>query len=105
MTTKRKKLAPRRNAETIQFEHAGKFRLTASIGRFEDTGEVAEVFVHLQKSGTDIESILHDCCIAVSRSLQHGDSLEGLRAGMKRDAKGNPSSPIGALLDKVAECK
>lgn len=103
MSSRRRQLKDRRSNETIEFTHQHKFTFAVSFGRFEDSGQVSEIFVNPVKTGTELDAIMHDASIAISRALQHGDTLDDLRASMKRNGAGAASSPIGGILDKIAE--
>ena len=65
----------------------------ASAGRFLDRR-------HLELG--QIDAIVSDTAIAVSFALQHGADLAAIKAAMKRNSAGEPSSPIGAALDRIA---
>jgi ribonucleoside-diphosphate reductase alpha chain len=43
-----------------------------------------------------------DSAIAASLALQYGCPPETLRKALSRDARGNPSGPLAAALDKLA---
>jgi hypothetical protein len=97
----RKRLPNRRFAETLNFSVDGqKYILT--IGRFPDTGEIAEIFINSSMklgSMADINAI--DGAFAVSLALQYGCPLDVLRTGMKRNADSSPQGPLGAALDAI----
>jgi len=97
--TDRKRLENRRFAETFNFTVDGQ-RYIATIGRFPDTNEMAEVFINSSmKLGSTADINAVDGAFAVSLALQYGCPLEVLRAGMKRNADGTPQGPLGAVLD------
>jgi hypothetical protein len=103
MSQRRRKLKERRPTDTVDYVHNHKFTFKVSFGRFESGGGLAEVFVNPVKTGTELDAIMHDASIAISRALQHGDTLDDLRAGMKRNGAGEASSPIGGILDHIAK--
>ena len=76
-------------------------RYDLTIGLF-DNGRPGEVFVSGARTGSDVDGLLADLGVLISRALQHGDSLEALAAGMGRLGDGKtPASIIGAILDKI----
>lgn len=70
-------------------------------------GRVMECFASGSKSGSDMQAILNDACIAISVLLQHG-----VRAGKlaqmlgenraEGETCGPPSSPLGAIARAAA---
>lgn len=101
----RRILPQRRHAETFTFEHAADagmrpIRYTATVGR-DASGRISEVFLNAAKLSTGSDSYARDAAIAVSIALQYGASIAVLRGAMTRNADGAPSSPIGALLDRL----
>jgi ribonucleoside-diphosphate reductase alpha chain len=74
----RKRLPGHRPHELIDFVHDG-FLYTVGIGRFVD-GRLAEIFINAGIAGTAIETYARDTAIAVNLPLQHGRSLENIRA-------------------------
>jgi ribonucleoside-diphosphate reductase alpha chain len=97
----RARLPDRRLHELIDFEHRG-FKFTAGIGRYSD-GRPAEIFINAAKAGSPLEAQARDAAILASFALQLGGELDTLRRALLRDARGNPSSPIGVALDLIAE--
>jgi hypothetical protein len=97
----REKLRNRRSCETFGFEHAG-MKYRASIARYAD-GRLAEIFVSNHKSGSDADAAAKDSAVVASIALQFGVPLETIRRALLRDPRGNPSSPLGAALDQLAE--
>jgi ribonucleoside-diphosphate reductase alpha chain len=99
----RKRLPDRRFAETMNFSVDGQ-NYICTIGRFPDTGQLAEIFINSSMklgSMADINAI--DGAFAVSLALQYGCPLEVLRSGMKRNADNSPQGPLGAALDTIKE--
>jgi hypothetical protein len=95
----RERLPNRRSCETIAFDHGGaSFTMTA--GQYRD-GRIAELFVNAGLANSALDALASDAAIAVSFALQHGADLETIRLAMKRNSQGEPSSPIGAALDRI----
>jgi hypothetical protein len=95
----RNRLPNRRACETSSFEHAGAlYRLT--IG-FYPNGSVGELFLNGEHSNSLLDTIMSDAAIALSFAVQHGADLAAIKLAMKRDSRGEASSPIGAALDRV----
>jgi ribonucleoside-diphosphate reductase alpha chain len=99
--TARERLANRRPHAVVDFHHGG-FAFTAGIGRFDD-GRIAEVFLMAAKSGTVVEAWARDAAIVASICFQHGIAPATIRHALSRDAGGVAASPLGALLDILAE--
>jgi hypothetical protein len=95
----RKRLPNRRVCETQAFEHAGAlYRL--SVGFYEN-GQPGELFLNGEHSNSAIDTIMSDAAIAISFALQYGADLAAVKSAMKRNSAGEPSSPIGAALDRI----
>lgn len=92
-------LPNRRACETSSFEHAGA-DFTMTVGRYAD-GRAGELFVNAAHANSALDALASDAAIAISFALQHGADLDAIRAAMKRNSQGVPSSPIGAALDRV----
>lgn len=102
----REGLPARRASLTFRFEHAfdrgsQPFRYQATIGFFPD-GRIGEVFLNTEKVSTGMDAYARDAAIAVSIAVQYGAPLSVLCNAMTRNPDGAPSSPIGALLDRLA---
>ena len=98
-TATRQKLPTRRRALVLDLDHQGA-RYSLGVGFFAD-GTPGEVFVSGAKTGSDVDGLLADLGVLISRLLQRGDSLEALAAGMGRLGCEAPASLIGAILDRV----
>jgi hypothetical protein len=96
----RRRLPNRRASQTLSFEHGGT-DITATSGHYPD-GAIGEIFINAGHANSAIDAIVSDAAIAVSFALQHGADLAAIKAAMKRNAAGEPSSPIGAALDRIA---
>jgi hypothetical protein len=95
----RNRLPNRRGAETFAIECGG-LRYTATVGRFND-GRVAEIFLTNHKAGSTAGIMASDAAVLCSIALQHGVSLDVLRAALMRDARGVASGPLGVALDRI----
>jgi hypothetical protein len=95
----RERLPDRRACETSSFEHAGA-DFTMTIGRYAD-GRVGELFIGAGHANSALDALASDAAIAISFALQHGADLTAIRSAMKRNSRGEPSSPIGAALDGI----
>jgi ribonucleoside-diphosphate reductase alpha chain len=95
----RRPLATRREAETIKFEHGG-HKWFGTIGRFED-GDLAEVFLSTAKTGELLRAMANEAAILASLALQFGCDFDTLRIAIIRDGRGEPTTALGALLDKI----
>ena len=96
----RERLRNRRRSESFTLELHGLHYL-ASFSRFGD-GRVAEVFLQNHKPGSQSDSNARDAAVAASLALQFGCPLDVLRRAVLRDAHGNASTPLGAVLDVIA---
>lgn len=101
MTAARRHLPNRRAAETFALECDG-LKYTATVGRFDDGG-VAEIFLTNGKSDSAADANARDSAIVASLALQYGTPLAVIRGALLRDARGVPSTPLGAALDLIAE--
>jgi hypothetical protein len=95
----REKLPNRRACETFAFERNG-LRYHATIGFFPDN-RPGEIFLNHDHSDSLADVLASDAAIAVSLALQHGCSIETIKHALKRDARGEPASPIGSALDLI----
>jgi hypothetical protein len=89
MTTRhlpRERLPKRRASETFDFQVEG-LHYCATISRFAD-GRVGEIFIDNHKVGSQSHGNATDAAVAASLALQHGGSLDMLRAALLRDVRG-----------------
>ena len=98
--TMRARLPNRRAAETFALECGG-LKYTATIGRFADDS-VAEIFLTNSKSNSASDANARDSAIVASLALQYGTPLDVIRGALLRDARGQPSTPLGVALDLIA---
>ncbi len=98
----RQRLPNRRRQTVLDVEHGGSV-LTVGIGYFADA-RPGEVFVSTNLSGSELDALLNDAAILVSRCLQFGDTLEDLAEAMGRlGDKKTPASPLARILDAVTK--
>ena len=97
----RERLPNRRHAVVLDLDYRGN-RHHLAVGLYDD-GRPGEVFISGARTGSDVDGLLADLGVLISRALQHGDSIEALAAGMGRLGDGTtPASIIGSILDRVA---
>lgn len=87
----RERLSARREAELVDFEHAGR-RWTMAVGRFTD-GKIAEVFIDGPKEAPIVE-LAQESAIVASLALQSGCAFETLCHALA----GRNAGPLGAAL-------
>lgn len=81
----------------------GKFRYFGTIGIDPRTLSPCEVFLQAATpSGTDVEAMARDAAVLASKALQHGASIEELRAALTRLENNAPAGPVAALFDLFA---
>ena len=100
MTAARERLPNRRSCETFSFV-CNDLDYTATISRFAD-GRLAEIFLQNRRSNSHSDAAAKDSGVVCSIALQHNVPVETIRRALLRDARGNPSSPLGAALDIIA---
>jgi hypothetical protein len=99
--TNRRRLANRRSSVTSNVEHHGnRFRMT--VGHYE-TGEIGEIFLNADLANSAFDAFIGDAAILVSLLLQYGCPIREIAHALKRDSLGQPASPIGAALDRIAK--
>lgn len=99
--THRERLPNRRRAETVNIEISGN-AYQLSIGYYDD-GRIGEVFLGGPRSGSDMQGLLADLGVVISRLFQFGDTPASLAAGMARLGDGTtPASIIGTMADAMA---
>ena len=95
----RQRLPDRRASVTdrVEFDSAGRtYRVHVTVG-FDAAGAPREVFCAAWKSGAELQSIVIDACILMSRLLQHGDDPVEIAATLCR-----PPSVLGQVAAVVA---
>ena len=98
----RRQLPQRRYSETVEITGGGFDRRFAVTLGYYDDGAIGEVFITGGKSGQEIEAIARDGAVALSLALQYGAQIDNLISAITRDENGNPSSIIGAVLDRMS---
>ena len=101
--TGRTQLPNRRQSEILSFEHGGQ-RFHGSVSLFDpyDHERPAEVFLDAAKPGSAMNAMARDAAVTASLALQFGVPLDTLRSALTRDDDGEPSGPLGRLLDLIA---
>ncbi len=98
--SERARLPNRRPAISTSFERDGaRFGITA--GYYPD-GRPGEIFLSADRANSLLDFLMSDAAILASIALQYGAPLDELRHALKRDGRGEPASPIGAALDRIA---
>ena len=93
----RERLPGRRRAVLQRVEYAG-YTYEVAVGVYDD-GTPGELFISGARTGSDIDALMADAAVLVSRALQHGDELANMARAMGREGDGtSPSSAIGAAL-------
>lgn len=100
----RLRLPDRRSHEVLAFEHGG-FRFTAGIGRYPDAVLAEMLLSASAKSGTVVEAWARDSAILASLALQHGVPVDTIRRALSRDERSRATTPLGELLDLLADDK
>jgi hypothetical protein len=98
----RNRLPNRRGAETFDVEAGGQ-HYRATIGRFPDNGQLAEIFISNSKAGSEADCNARDASVVASIALQFGVPLDVLRKALMRDSSGIACGPLAVALDMVAE--
>lgn len=101
----RETLPNRRNSVSFTLEFQGE-RYDVTIGNYPDR-RVGEVFINRilsktsAKVGTLLDGVCRDSAILMSIALQHGVDLSTLRHAITRDEDGEPSTIVGAIVDRL----
>jgi HAMP domain-containing protein len=96
----RKRLPNRRLHETFEVEHWSQ-KFIVGIGRDNYHSPITEIFIHANKTGTQAETLAVDSAVLLSIALQYGAPFSALRDAVSRDSNGNPTGPIGKILDAI----
>lgn len=99
------KLPDRRMAErrTLKWQDSrGSDHLADVSFGFDHEGVIREVFCLAASEGTDMQSLVHDACVAASLALQHGARVQNLAHSFSElreegQAAGRPASVMGAI--------
>jgi len=81
---------------------AAPHRYLATVSYFPGTDRIAEIFLGNGRAGSDVDAAARDSGIVASIAFQHGAGIETVRRAVLRDARGNPSTPLGCALDLLA---
>jgi hypothetical protein len=100
--TARERLPNRRASISFSFE-CGPRHYISTISYFPGSNRLAEIFLGNGRAGSDIDAAAKDSAVVASIALQHGVPVEIIRKALLRDAHGRASSPLGAVLDLLAE--
>ena len=103
----RRRLPPRRHSETRRLAWAGQ-TIHVTLGYDTDSLEPKEIFYSGgYRSGSDMEALVSDLCIALSVMLQH-DGITAAALGKSmgqtfdvRTGDPMPASILGLLLDEL----
>jgi hypothetical protein len=93
-------LPQRRSAETFAMIFWNQ-NFTVTVGSFPD-GQPGEVFVDAGKTGQDLQATARDAAVTLSLALQHGVPLSTVRHAVTRGGVGEPTSILGAIVDRLA---
>ena len=102
MTAAREKLPNRRASFSFNF-NCGAHQYTATVSYFPGSDRIAEIFLGNGRAGSDVDATAKDSAILASIGLQFGAPLNVLRKALLRDSQGRASTPIGCVLDLLAE--
>jgi hypothetical protein len=98
----RERLPNRRGSVTFAFD-CGPHRYVATISFFPGTDRLAEVFLGNGRAGSDVDAAAKDSAVVASIAMQYGVPVDVIRRALLRDAQGRASSPLGVVLDIIAE--
>jgi hypothetical protein len=96
------RLPNRRAHEVVKFAHWS-MNYIVGFGRATPSGPIVEVFLNSGKSGEQAQTLARDSAVLLSKALQYGTPISELQKSITRDANGEPSGPIGRLIDIMAE--
>jgi hypothetical protein len=99
----RRPLPQRRRSENFDMEFGGfSKRYYITVGYYDDGG-IGEVFINHPVSGLQSEAIARDGAVAVSLALQYGVPLETLQHAVTRNDNNEPTSIVGAVVDRLMQ--
>jgi hypothetical protein len=99
----RQRLPDRRQQITdcVRWPPEGGRRIHVSGGLAGD-GRILEAFLRGGgRVGSEIDFLLDDIAVLLSRDLQHGDRLAEIASGLGRLPDGKPASLIGAVVGRL----
>jgi len=97
--SERRRLPDRRASVTFGLQ-AGGLSSTTTMSQF-DGDSLGEIFLQNHKADSAAGIMASDAAIAASLALQFGCPVEMLRKALCRDARGNPTGPLGVALDML----
>ena len=101
----RTKLENRRMSETFSLDvltpAGGVVTYAVTLGAYTD-GALGEIFLDAGKAGSDVDIVTRELALALSFALQHGASLDEMRAACPRRADGTPEGIAGVLMDYLS---
>jgi len=101
----REKFSNRHDARTIDIAHnyrgADERTFSITYSRLPD-GRIGEVWINsINGHEKLINDDMRDSCVALSRGLQFGDTLEKLAKSVLRDNRGKPLGWVGTVIDAL----
>jgi hypothetical protein len=100
-TSRRERLPPRRDNRGITVKWHG-HRVHICAG-FAPDGRLLETFIRCGRPASDIDQLLDDIGVVISRALQFGDELTDLARGIGRLPNGESASLVGIVLDALVK--
>jgi hypothetical protein len=98
---RRERLPNRRpNVSRVIEWRTHKLHICAGLSR---DGRILEIFCRSGRPASDIDELVDDAAVLLSRLLQHGDRLADIARGLGRLPGGEPASLVGAIADAVRE--
>jgi hypothetical protein len=99
----RERLPDRRRSVRVSFRWPAETDRSVHVtAGFAEDGRVLECFLRGGgRVGSDVDALLDDVAILVSRGLQHGDHLADIARGLGRLPGGAPSSIVAAVVDEL----
>jgi hypothetical protein len=64
---------------------------------------VLEIFARAGRPDSDLDTVVDDVAVLLSRALQYGDDLKSIARGIGRVPLGAPSSVAGAIVDAALQ--
>jgi hypothetical protein len=105
MMMPRERFSNRHDVTTIDIEHSyrGGDDRTFSISYARlPSGKIGEVWANAINGHEKLlNDDMRDSCVALSRGLQYGDSLDRLAKSVLRDNRGKPLGWIGSVIDAL----
>ena len=105
MSTARDKFSNRHDATTIDVKHgyrgADERTFTITYSRL-PSGKIGVVWIGAINGHEKlINDDMRDTCVAISRGLQYGDSLDRVAKSILRDNRGKPLGWLGTVIDAL----